>query len=233
MKLVVLCGGKGTRLRSVVSDVPKPLAPVGKSVFLEILLEQYVEAGFDDIILSSGYLADKIEDFVTASKFRKHISVVRESEALGTGGAVRYVIENTPACDALLVVNGDTIVENLPNVKYFNEIISTYDFAIFGRGRVNLGGDRYGQFFINAESELITGSSGNSAFVSYGMYLVRARYYLDHVKPCATINLDAVYEDIIASGNTVKAIELGGTFIDIGVPRDYFRFRKNYENTVR
>ena len=119
MKLIVLCGGMGTRLKSVVSDVPKPLAPINGIPFLALLLDNYFSIGFEDVIISAGYKSEMIEEFVNSFYPQKRIEVITELEPLGTGGAVRFVCEQNPGDEKYLVVNGDTYISNLPDVSFF------------------------------------------------------------------------------------------------------------------
>ena len=88
MECVVLAGGKGTRLRSVVSDLPKCMAPVAGRPFLAWLLDDLREAGFDHIILSLGYKHEAAEAWVATRPDRDSITYVVEEEPLGTGGGV-------------------------------------------------------------------------------------------------------------------------------------------------
>ena len=132
MKLIILCGGRGTRLRDLVSDVPKPLAPVGTRSFLDILIHKYVSLGFHDIVLSAGYLAEQIRDFAEKSEYRAKLSIIEEAEPLGTGGAVKQVL-SLHQNEKILVVNGDTYYQDLD--EQFVLKLDQYDakFAIFGK----------------------------------------------------------------------------------------------------
>ena len=87
--LVLLCGGKGTRLKSVISDVPKPMAPIAGRPFLEILLSYFCDLGFENAILSIGHMASVITDHF-GDKFRRfrrlNLRYCVDPEPLGTGG---------------------------------------------------------------------------------------------------------------------------------------------------
>ena len=107
MECVVLAGGKGTRLRSVVSDLPKCMAPVAGRPFLAWLLDDLREAGFDHIILSLGYKHEAVEAWVATRPDRDSITCVVEEEPLGTGGGVRLALRQARE-DAVFILNGDT-----------------------------------------------------------------------------------------------------------------------------
>jgi D-glycero-alpha-D-manno-heptose 1-phosphate guanylyltransferase len=88
VEAVVLAGGFGTRLRSVVSDLPKPMAPVGGRPFLELLLQYWIGQGVHRFVLSIGYLAEKISAHFGAAWGGAEIAYARETEPLGTGGGL-------------------------------------------------------------------------------------------------------------------------------------------------
>ena len=92
MECIILAGGMGTRLQSVVSDVPKCMAPVAGHPFLHYLITTLIEAGFKHIILSLGYKHEIIEEWLGANRFSADISTVVEEVPLGTGGAVKLAL---------------------------------------------------------------------------------------------------------------------------------------------
>src|SRR5690348_13944015 len=107
IRAFVLCGGLGTRLRSVISDRPKSMALVAGVPFLEIILRQLRAAGIDQVILGTGYRAEQIEEyFRDGSQVGLSIRYSREQEPLGTGGAVK--LGEPMLGDPILVLNGDS-----------------------------------------------------------------------------------------------------------------------------
>ena len=111
---VVLAGGMGTRLRSLVADLPKVLAPVAGRPFLTYLLDQIADAGIRHVVLSTGHLAEQF-DSVIGNRYRDiQIVYAQEEQPLGTGGAIRFACSFTDA-DQLLVMNGDSYCgSNMP-----------------------------------------------------------------------------------------------------------------------
>lgn len=90
MRVAVLCGGFGTRLGELTREVPKPMIPIGGRPYLERVLETFGERGLHEFVLLTGYRADVIErHFGDGSAFGWRIDYSRESEPLGTGGALR------------------------------------------------------------------------------------------------------------------------------------------------
>lgn len=105
--VLILCGGKGERLRSIVSDRPKPMAIIGSEPFLSILMKHAAGFGFRRFILSLGYMKEKIKDYYGSKTFPWQIVYSQESEPLGTGGAVKKALGLINS-DIFLVMNGDS-----------------------------------------------------------------------------------------------------------------------------
>src|SRR5437870_1488543 len=104
---VVLAGGMGTRLRSVVADRPKVLAPVAGRPFLTYLLDQIAGAGIERVVLSTGHLAEQFASVIGDHYRSIQIVYAHEERPLGTGGAIRFACGFTDA-DQILVMNGDS-----------------------------------------------------------------------------------------------------------------------------
>ena len=106
---LVMAGGLGERLGSRTQSVPKPLLPVGGKPILEHIIARLEDINVGDIFVSAHYLADKIESYIADRNSRSNIRVIRESERLGTAGAVAAIPANgdTP----LLVINGDVLTQ--------------------------------------------------------------------------------------------------------------------------
>ena len=110
--VVVLCGGLGTRLRAVVSDRPKALAPVGGVPFLDVLLGSLAAQGAHDVILAAGFLGDQLRAYAQEQAEAADglsVRVIEEPEPLGTGGALRYAIAEARIESPFLALNGDTL----------------------------------------------------------------------------------------------------------------------------
>jgi D-glycero-alpha-D-manno-heptose 1-phosphate guanylyltransferase len=121
---MILAGGKGTRLRSVLPNAPKPLAPVNGAPFLFVLMELLERKGVREVVILSGYMADVLEQTVSQC-YRGSLRFIfsREDSPLGTGGAVRNAAHL--ASDPTLLVNGDTFFDgNLVALSLFHEITS-------------------------------------------------------------------------------------------------------------
>ncbi|KKO84355.1 mannose-1-phosphate guanylyltransferase [Corynebacterium otitidis] len=106
---VILVGGKGTRLRPLTVDTPKPLLPTAGFPFLEHLLARIREAGIRHVVLGTSFRAELFEDyFGTGERLGLEIEYVTEKEPLGTGGAIRNVAGRLRG-DTVVVFNGDVL----------------------------------------------------------------------------------------------------------------------------
>src|SRR5438552_15910481 len=110
VRAFVLCGGAGTRLRPLLADRPKSMAPISGTTFLKLLLDKLRSQGVGEVILGTGYMAEKIKNyFGGGSKFGIRLRYSREDEPLGTGGALK--LAEPLISDPVLVLNGDSYVE--------------------------------------------------------------------------------------------------------------------------
>ncbi|MBI1866277.1 MAG: NTP transferase domain-containing protein [Candidatus Staskawiczbacteria bacterium] len=109
MQVVILAGGLGTRLRPLTHKVPKPMVLINGKPFLEYQLEMFKKNGFEDFILCTGYLGEKIEKyFGNGKKIGIHVKYSKENEPLGTGGALKNaekLLENK-----FFVIYGDSFL---------------------------------------------------------------------------------------------------------------------------
>ena len=104
---IILAGGFGTRLRSVVQAIPKPMAPVRNRPFLDFQLDWLRKHGCMNVILSTGHLAEKVSDHYGEDYRDMSLHYSVETSPLGTGGAVRRALQHCPGAEAL-VLNGDS-----------------------------------------------------------------------------------------------------------------------------
>src|SRR5579863_3593653 len=109
---VLLVGGMGTRLRSVVPSMPKPLASVGHQSFLELLVKQLRSQGVRHILMCTGYLADQVEsEFGDGGEWGMAIEYSQEATPLGTAGAIKLARDQLKGAAEFLVMNGDSFLD--------------------------------------------------------------------------------------------------------------------------
>ena len=221
MQAIVLAGGLGTRLRGVVPDLPKPLAPVSGRPFLAIVLEQLRSQGFSLAVLSVGFRHELIRQAFGERFGGLAIDYAVEERPLGTGGAIRLAARACSEAD-VFVLNGDSYTDlDFADMQarhcetHVPLTVCTVEVPDAARyGRVLVRDSR-----IDGFSEKGTGGPG---LINAGIYLMR-RNLLE------TLDLPEVFSlerDILESklGELRPLAYLTrGRFIDIGVPVDYAR----------
>lgn len=220
MEAIVLAGGFGTRLRQVVADVPKPMAPIAGRPFLEILLGSLARKGFSRVVLSLGFMAEKISDHFGARFAGMDIAYVVEETPLGTGGAIRLALD---ACtqDHVFVFNGDTYLD-LEVRSLEQQWQAKRHQVVVGRHVPDTS--RYGRLVV--DDGRITGFAekgiAGPGLINAGCYVLAtdalARFSLNQP---FSIETDYLVPEVISA--TVDVFVTEGMFIDIGIPEDYAR----------
>lgn len=220
---VVLAGGLGTRLRSVVADVPKPMAPVAGKPFLEILLHALARKRVERVVLSIGHLGAQIRAHFGTAFSGLAIDYAVETEPLGTGGAARLALQ---CCehDSVLLLNGDTYLDVEPDPieaawnRHHGPVLvgcAVPDAARYGRLRIE--GGRLAGF-------LEKGASGPGV-INAGCYLLR-RNELDAFPAQQAFSLETDFLPQAVARGAFELVVSTGMFIDIGVPEDYARAQR-------
>lgn len=219
---IVLVGGLGTRLRSVVSDLPKPLAPISGRPFLAYLLDQLAKSGLRRVILATGYLAEKVEHAIGTRWAGMEIVYSKEPVPLGTGGAI-HLAASLLQGEGVHLANGDTFLRFDPRAleDVVHQTGSTLGIAlakvsdVSRYGAVEVTGGRVSAFLekgghgpglINAGSYFLTASGVHDLPADGDVYSFENRVLL----PKAKAGQVAAFQDTV-------------DFIDIGVPDDYAR----------
>jgi D-glycero-alpha-D-manno-heptose 1-phosphate guanylyltransferase len=217
---LVLCGGLGTRLRPVVNDVPKALAPVGGEPFIGYLLRYLERGGVREIVLCTGYGADQLEQYCgDGSRWNVSIRYSIETSPLGTGGALKNA-ERFADSDPLLVLNGDSFVEaDLRALQSYHAAKSALATMVVTHvpDQSRFGGVRIGSQD-QVEGFIEKGSSG-AGWINAGMYLM-TRSIITGMPAGREISLE---REILPAfvNNGMFAMKTTGAFIDIGTPASY------------
>ncbi len=226
MDAIILAGGLGTRLRSVVSEVPKCMAPVAGKPFLWYLLrylKRYPE--IDRVVLSVGYLREVIFDWIgtVAKEFPFKIVYAVEEVPLGTGGGIRLALSQCQS-DDVLVLNGDTMFDvDFPQFLARHRQCPTAAVTLALKHLQQF--DRYGRVSLSADG-VITGFHEKQFFadglINGGVYLIR-RSRLDLSALPARFSFEKeVFEPHVLAADLFGYVA-DGFFIDIGIPSDYQR----------
>ncbi len=218
---IILAGGFGTRLRAVVSDVPKPLAPVAGRPFLAWLLDRLAASGMRRCILATGYLSELVERDIGASWQGMAIVYSVEPEPLGTGGAIRLAAQQVQG-QAVHVLNGDTWLAYSPAAleqatqaagsSMGIALAQVPDVARYGAVQVQDG---------RALGFLEKGQQG-AGWINAGCYYLSAQA-LAALPAQAVFSFEREVLQRRAAAGDVAAFTQTQGFIDIGVPEDYQR----------
>jgi len=226
LPVVILCGGFGTRLRPVVDDRPKVLAPVGGEPFLSHLLRHLRAQGCTDIVLSTGYLGEMIADYAgDGARWDVRVRYAREAEPLGTGGALRLTMEQAAIDGAFLAMNGDTFFSGAVKdlVVFHRErgaratlaLVRVPDARRFGTVRTADSGA------VEAFVEKQPGRTG-AAWINAGVYVLEAASMAD-IPAGQHVSMErSVFPQWISKGLFGCRFP-GAAFLDIGTPDDYAR----------
>jgi D-glycero-alpha-D-manno-heptose 1-phosphate guanylyltransferase len=220
MEAIVLAGGFGTRLRSVVAEVPKVLAPVGGRPFLEIVLSRLAGQGFKRVILSLGYMAHKVLAHFGQDFLGMEIVHQIEDEPLGTGGAIRYAMEHCVA-DHVYVFNGDTYLEIA--IGPLEELWHRRRQPVIVARKV-ADASRYGRLITHHGRVVGFGEkeTAGPGLINAGCYLFPVQI-VDLFPQKTSFSIEHDFLSVIVHHKEIRYVVSHGRFIDIGVPEDYRR----------
>lgn len=219
MEAIILAGGLGTRLKNVVHDVPKPMAPVGGKPFMEHLLQLLERKGFSEIIISTCYMAEAVSDYFGTSFNDLSITYVVEQQPLGTGGATRLALQECKN-DHVYIFNGDTIIDL--EVDLVEQKWNALKLPIIVGVNVQ-DTSRYGCLLVK-DNRLVgfkEKQNKGAGLINAGCY-VMPRGALDVFQSNYKFSLERFLETEVFEG-CMEIFETNGEFIDIGIPEDYSR----------
>jgi len=224
---LILVGGLGTRLRSVIADVPKPMAPVAGKPFLEYLIRWVGRAGFQRVVLCAGYGAGRIKEYFGESDtFGVELSYSVEDEPLGTWGAIRLAGQQIKEAQ-FLVLNGDSWLQvDLGRLLEFHRqkkgvcTIAAVEVANSSRfGSVHL--DVAGRVTKFSEKQ-----REGSSLINGGVYVFSREIFGAIPPTTGSYSLEKeIFPMLIPRG--IYAMRVTGYFVDIGVPEEYKRLLQN------
>lgn len=225
---VILAGGFGTRLSHVVSDVPKPMAPVYGRPFLCYLLDRLADAGIQRVVLATGYMHEVIETYFGTGYQGLEIIYSNEDQPLFTGGAIRQAAEKIQSED-FVVLNGDTLFDI--DFQQLYDFHTSHDAHLSialrrvedtGRyGAVTCENDRIVAFHEKTESQ-------GAGDINGGIYAIKRTWLLNQDLP-TKFSFEKELMQPLAGGLHFYGLSFNDYFIDIGVPEDYFRAQQEFK----
>lgn len=220
---IILAGGFGTRLRSVVSEVPKPMAPVAGRPFLSYLLDRLAAQGYMHVVLSTGYLHEKVEDFFHDAYHGISLSYARETTPLGTGGAIVNALSRCSS-DEVTVLNGDTLfdIDHGAMLRF----AAHHDTPLAVVLRQVDDASRYGSVLLDSEGRIADFREKSTlaapGLINGGIYRLR-RSLLSTYTVGDAFSFEREVLQQRFRDTAFYAYADGAYFIDIGIPADYAR----------
>ena len=236
MEAILLCGGLGTRLRSVVSDRPKPMADIAGKPFLHYLVKMLSESGVRHLIFALGYMGEQIEAyFQSGEEYGLSISYSYEDSPLGTGGAIRNALSRVSE-ENVLVLNADTYFHTDYENLFMQQLKNKAAMTIASRKIEDIS--RYGAILKDESGRILRWNekmSSNQAEASCpgeingGIYVMQKSLIEKIPEGKQSLENDCI-PAWLKDGVYLQAISSDGYFMDIGIPEDYAQFRKDIES---
>ena len=232
MEIIILAGGLGTRLRSVVSEVPKCMAPVAGKPFLWYLLKYLTRYDVSRVILSVGYLREVIFKWIDENKaeFPFEFDYAVEEEPLGTGGGIKLALGKVQGPSSF-ILNGDTFFD--VDLDALQQLQNQSQSAIVMALKPMRNFDRYGTVdFSRGNNKVVAFNEKkhcDRGLINGGVYLVSAKSSIFEGLPQKFSFETAVLEKQCLLGNIDGVIQ-DRYFIDIGIPEDYKRANDEFVN---
>jgi NDP-sugar pyrophosphorylase family protein len=221
--MLVLAGGFGTRLQSVVAEVPKALAPVGQVPFLYLQIENWIAQGLRSFVFLLYHQADLIISFLEAEKNGLltgcQVSWLVEPAPMDTGGAVAYAVQQLHLKGDFLITNADTwigtgVQEVARSAAPSMAVLSLRDASRYGQVQFS------DEFFVTSFSE--KNSSQGLGWINAGLCHLNADFFSNwDGRP---FSLERISFPALAGRGVLKAVPIQTDFIDIGIPHDYLSF---------
>lgn len=221
MEAIILAGGFGTRLKSVVNDVPKPMAPIGQIPFLSYLLDYLSHYGVLRVILSTGYMHEVIERYY--GNYYQGIELIYsfEHEPLGTGGAIKAAIGKAQS-NKIFILNGDTFFQVNLQELYEYHVAKEADLTVALKKMNNF--DRYGTVEVDQGRVAVFHEKrpNDAGMINGGVYLINKQVFSSLNLP-DKFSFETDVLQVFMSKLRFYGYVSDKYFIDIGIPEDYMR----------
>lgn len=224
MRVFILAGGLGTRIRSEFPDVPKPLVPICGKPFLERQLQLLAAQGFDEFTLCVGYRAQQIiEHFGTGAAWKISITYSVEPTPLGTAGALKYA--SSAFHETALILNGDTYLDI--NYHAVIDCHNRQSTGIIGTLAITQvpNSARSGEVIMADDGRIITfqekvNGRGEPGLINAGAYVLKPQV-LDYIQNGRGSSLEREIFPALATAGQLYGAIVTGRFVDIGTPEGY------------
>lgn len=217
---IILAGGLGTRLRGVVPDLPKVMAPVAGKPFLSHVIDRLRMQGVSRFVLSLGYKAAVIEQYLKEQFPTLDYTTVLEEEPLGTGGGIRLALQKTRTAD-VLIVNGDTVFNADLAALLARHIATGAECTLALKPMRHF--DRYGAVNVDPALRILSFEEKKpveEGLINGGVYLLNKEKFFRRSFPPKFSFENQYLETYCPEGKFFALID-EGYFIDIGIPSDF------------
>lgn len=227
---VILAGGFGTRLQTVISDVPKPMAPVNGKPFLSYILDYLRYYELKHVVISTGHLADKITTFYKSDYKGIDITYTHEATPLGTGGGIRLALEQCKTND-VLILNGDSFFEI--DLRFYQRQHRNYESKCSLSLRKVDDASRYGTIDTDGNHRITSFTEKNGlakpGLINAGVYIINRELYLSETSPDMNFSIEKDFFEQKIGTIKMQGFEYPGYFIDIGIPDDYSKIQNDFK----
>lgn len=225
MKVVILAGGLGTRLKPFTEVIPKPLLPIGEKSVLEIQIERLKKFGFDEIFLATNYKSQYIEGFFgDGSRYGVKLSISKEDKPLGTAGPLLLLKEQLT--EPFIVMNGDIL-----SLIDFSKL---YEFALMQKSLLTISIKKeitpfaFGNIYFDGDR--VTGIEEKPNIVMYilsGIYVMKPEIF-KFFPDDEYFGMDSLILKMLAEDSIISKYELKEYWLDIGRINDYEKAQEIY-----
>ena len=224
MEVIILTGGKGTRLQSKINDRPKTMADVNGIPFLQYTLDYLEQFNINKVILAVGYKKEYIEQYFGNQYKNIEIIYSEEEESLGTGGAIKQAIQKCKE-ENIIVMNGD-IYSKIDFKQIYEQHIKerpTITIAVKEMEKF----DRFG--VVHFENDRITKFEEKryveKGFMNVGIYVLNRNIFQNKINE-KIFSFENDYLNKYVDIDRFMPYIYKGEFIDIGIPEDYEKIKE-------
>lgn len=234
MQAIILAGGLGTRLKSVVADKPKVLSPVANKPFLYYIMAYLQKQGVTKYIFALGYLHEQVIDFLENNYSHLEYQYTIEETPLGTGGGIRKAIQLATE-ENVLIVNADTFFEiNVQQMFSFHTASKAHCTLSL---KLMNNFSRYGSVELHKLTQNIISFKEKTfikeGFINAGYMIINKKYFLsvtNNLPPIFSFEKDFLEKNL--DSMVIKGYPYNGYFIDIGIPEDYELAQNKFKNYI-
>ena len=229
IEVIILCGGKGTRLGALTHNVPKPMLNIGQTPFLELLIRFFLSRGLSKFTLCTGHLSKMIVNHFGNNFLGATIRYSHETKPLGTGGALMKALKGCDS-DWILVCNGDTLVDfDVEKMLHDHSKDPCPGIVVVKVPDVS----RYGLVELkdNKIVNILEKGSSGPGYINAGVILLQRNELLSK-DLSESFSLEEILLPDLLSEKPLNAIKTEGFFVDIGLPETYNQLNKQSEKAA-